>query len=193
LHSDENALILDSFAGSGTAGHAVLSLNKEDGGNRRFILVEVDPTTCREVTAERLRRVIEGYGDQEPLGGGFRYCTLGDPLFDETGAIRESVKFPELAAHVFFTETGSPLPKKATRKTPLLGVHDGRAVYLLFNGVLGDKRPQGGNVLTREVLAGLPPHDGPKVVYGESCRLGEARLRQESVTFKQVPYDIQVR
>lgn len=193
LASDQMALILDSFAGSGTTGHAVLAQNKSDGGSRRFILVEMDPKICREVTAERLKRVIEGYGDQAPLGSGFRYCTLGEPLFDETGAIRASVKFHELAAHVFFTETGSPIPKKATGKTPLLGVHNGVAVYLLFNGVLRDKRPQGGNVLTRDVLANLPAHDGPKVIYGESCRLGAARLRQESITFKQVPYDIQVR
>lgn len=186
-------LVLDSFSGSGTTAHAVLAQNKADGGNRRFILVEMDPKICREVTAERLKRVIEGYGGQEGLGGGFRYCTLGEPLFDERGAIRSSVKFSELAAHVFFTETGSPIPKKASGKTPLLGVHGGRGVYLLFNGILGDKRPQGGNVLTREVLASLPPHDGPKVIYGESCRLGEARLRQEAITFKQVPYDIQVR
>lgn len=193
LASDRNALFLDSFAGSGTTGHAVFAQNKADGGNRRFILVEMDPKICRNVTAERLKRVIEGYGDQPPLGGGFRYCTLGEPLFDETGTIRETVDFSELAAHVFFTETGSPIPQKASGKTPLLGVHTGRAVYLLFNGVLGDKRPQGGNVLTREVLAGFPPHDGPKVIYGESCRLGETRLRQENIIFKQVPYDVQVR
>ena len=191
--TDGADLVLDSFAGSGTTGHSVLKLNKADGGHRQFILVEMKPAIAREIAAERLKRVIDGYGGQEGLGSGFRYCTLGEPLFDESGAIRASVKFPELAAHVFFTETGSPIPKKASGKTPLLGVHGGRAVYLLFNGVLGDKRPQGGNVLTREVLAGLPPHDGPKVIYGESCRLGVTRLRQESITFKQVPYDIQVR
>jgi len=193
LMSGKNAMILDSFAGSGTTAHAVLAQNKADSGNRRFILVEMEPKICREVTAERIKRVIEGYGDQPPLGGGFRYCTLGEPLFDETGAIRETVKFSELAAHVFLMETGSPLPRKATGRTPLLGVYNRRAIYLLFNGVLGDKRPQGGNVLTREVLASLPHHDGPKVVYGESCRLGEMRLRQETIIFKQVPYDVQVR
>jgi len=189
-----DSLILDSFSGSGTTGHAVLQLNKEEkGSNRRFILIEMESTICREVTAERLRRVINGYGDQAPLGGGFRFCTLGEPLFNEMGTIRESVKFPELAAHIFFTETGSPIPRKVGGETPLLGVHAGRAIYLLFNGVLGDKRPQGGNVLTREVVAGLPPHDGPRVVYGESCRIGQTRLRQENITFKQVPYDVQVR
>lgn len=192
VSTNEIALVLDSFSGSGTTGHAVLAQNKADGGTRRFILVEMDPKICREVTAERLKRVIAGYADHEPLGGGFRYCTLGEPLFDETGAIRASVKFHELAAHVFFTETGSPIPKKATAKTPLLGFHDGKAVYLLFNGVLGDKRPQGGNVLTREVLGKLQPHDGPKVIYGDACRLGPERLRAEGISFKQLPYKLRV-
>lgn len=114
-------------------------------------------------------------------------------MFDETGNIATEVSFADLASHVFFTETGSPIPKRADGKTPLLGVHQGKAVYLLFNGVLGDKRPAGGNVLTAAVLASLPAHDGPKVVYGEGCRLGEARLKREGIAFKQVPYEIKVR
>lgn len=191
--SDQLSLILDSFSGSGSTGHAVLRMNKSDGGHRRFILVEMDHKICQEITAERLKRVIQGYGDQEPLGGGFRFCTLGEPLFDEKGAIRDSVKFSELSAHIFFTETGSPIPQEVLGQTPFIGVHGGKAVYLLFNGILGDKRPQCGNVLTREILALLPPHDGPKVIYGEACRLGENRLKQESITFKQIPYDVQVR
>lgn len=131
-------------------------------------------------------------GKTEPLGGGFRYCTLGEPLFDETGQINSSVRFTDLAAHVFFTETGVPIPQKASGRTPLLGIHESKAVYLLFNGVLGDRRPQGGNVLTADVLAGLPPHEGPRVVYGAGCRLGPERLRRAGVVFKQVPYGIRV-
>jgi DNA modification methylase len=73
---DPAAIVLDSFAGSGTTGHAVLELNKADGGNRQFILVEREAAICRKVTAERLRRVIEGRTNVRPLGGGFRYCTL---------------------------------------------------------------------------------------------------------------------
>lgn len=192
--------VLDSFCGSGTTGHAVLKCNQGMKEPLRFILIEIEETVAVNKARERLRRIVEGNtslngnaraGVTNPIG--FRFCTLGAPLFDEMGAIRESVKFPELAAHVFFTETGSPIPRKAGGETPLLGVHAGRAIYLLFNGVLGDKRPQGGNVLTREVLASLPPHDGPRVVYGESCRIGQARLRQENIIFKQVPYDVQVR
>lgn len=192
IATDKDSLILDSFAGSGTTGHAVLALNQSDGGNRRFILVEMDEKICRDVTAQRLTRVIDGYGDVAGLGGGYRFCTLGEPLFDELGQIREGVKFPDLAAHIFFTETGTPIPKRTNGKTPCIGVHDGRAVYLLFNGVLGDKRPNGGNVLTGDVLRRLPAHDGPKIIYGESCRLGADRLRREGVVFKQVPYEIKV-
>ena len=200
LATEKNSLVLDSFAGSGTTGHAVLAQNKVDGGNRRFITVEMDEGICRDVTAQRLNRVIEGYertnGKKtqkvDPLGGGFRFCKLGNPLFDETGNIAESVSFADLARHVFFTETGAPIPKQPRKNCPLLGTLDGKAVYLLFNGVLGDKRPNGGNVLTGKVLADLPEHDGPKVIYGEGCRLSPGRLKREGVVFRQVPYEIKV-
>ncbi len=192
ISTDKDSLILDSFGGSGTTGHAVLGLNKADGGNRRFILVELDQSICEKVTALRLTRAVDGYGDTPGLGGGYRYCTLGEPLFDELGQIRSSVKFSDLAAHIFFTETGAPIPQRATGRTPFLGVNDGKAVYLLFNGVLGDKRPEGGNVLTGEVLRQLPAHDGERIVYGSGCRLGQDRLRREGVHFKQVPYQIKV-
>ena len=200
IGSDSSSLILDSFTGSGTTGHAVLAMNKDDGGHRRFILVEMDEAICRSITAQRLKHAVEGYtagttSDKAPvegLGGGFRYCTLGEPLFDETGNIREHVKFPELAAHVFFTETGSPIPKQASGKTPFLDIYEGKAVYLLFNGVMGDKSVRGGNVLTNEILRRLPPHKGTKVVYGEGCRLGAARLKREGIVFRQIPYEVKV-
>ena len=200
IATNPDDLILDSFAGSGTTAHAVLAMNFRDGRNRRFVLVEMDDTICRSITGRRLKRVVEGYApraasEKAPatgLGGGFRYCSLGEPLFDEAGDIRENVNFPDLAAHIYFTETGTPIPKRATGKTPFLGVHDGKAVYLLFNGVLGDKSAKGGNVLTNEVLRHLPNHAGTKVVYGEGCRLGAARLKREGIVFRQIPYEIKV-
>src|SRR5665213_864192 len=186
-------IVLDSFAGSGTTGHAVLQLN-EDGNDRRFILIEMDQKISSEVTAERLKRVINGYGDTPGLSGGFRFCTLAEPLFDERGQINSNVKFSDLAHHVFFTETGEPMPKRPDKRTPLLGVHNGRAIYLLFNGILGDKQPQGGNVLTNDVLKILPQpnHDfaGARVIYGTACRLSANRLKREGVTFRQIPYEI---
>ena len=163
-----------------------------DMNNRRFILVEMEPTIAQPITAERLKRVINGYNDVEALGGGFQYCTLGPTLFDAEGHIRPEVTFDELARFVYFKETGTALPKRANGKTPLLGVHSGTAIYLLYNGILKDKSPGGGNALTRAVLAGLPPHSGPKVVYGTRCLLGEDRCRQEALTFRHIPTDLRV-
>jgi DNA modification methylase len=200
LATSPGDLILDSFAGSGTTGHAVLQLNQQNEaeGNRRFILVEIDAKIAADITAERVRRVAQGYtnakGEAVPgLGGGFTFARLGKPLFDEHGAIHADVTFAELAEFVFFRETGRPLPKsnRATR-TALLGTHDGRAVYLLFNGILADRSANGGNVLTGPVIFQLPPHDAPKVIYAAACRLGRARLESERITFKQTPYDLQI-
>jgi len=190
-------LVLDSFAGSGTTGHAVLNLNKQDSGSRRFILVEMEPKIARDITAERVRRVAEGYknakGEQvEGLGGGFRYCELGEPLFDEGGKIRETVSFSDLARHVYFAETGEPLPRGRVSKSPFLGECRGVGIYLLYNGILDDKSARGGNVLTRAVLATLPVFEGQKVIYCAGCLLGKDRLQAERILIRQTPYEIKV-
>jgi site-specific DNA-methyltransferase (adenine-specific)/adenine-specific DNA-methyltransferase len=160
-------------------------------------MVEVEEKVATDVTRERVRRVAEGYTNAKGetvagLGGGFRFCELGELLFDESGHIRETVKFGELARHVYFTETGEPLPRERVSNTPLLGVCRGVAVYLLFNGILGDKTSNGGNVLTRKVLAALPPFDGPKVIYCAGCLIGAERLAEEAITIRQTPYEIRV-
>jgi adenine-specific DNA-methyltransferase len=193
-------IVLDSFAGSGTTGHAVLKLNHADRGNRKFILVEMGKAICQQFTRERLSSVIDGYavGKKETkslvsgLGGGFRYCDLGDTLFNSEGQIRHTVTFKDLAHHVFFMATGEPLPDGSDFKTPLLGIASGTAVYLLYNGILGDKSVNGGNVLTRDILATLPAHEGTRIIYGSGCRIGPERLRSENITFRQVPYEVRV-
>lgn len=188
--------MLDSFAGSGTTGHAVVKQNADDGGHRRFILVEMDPTIAREVTSERVRRVAQGYtsakGERvEGLGGGFQYCQLSaEPLFTAEGQVREDVTFAQLAEFVWFVETGSGFSGKTN--SPLIGAHEGRAVYLLYNGILKDKSVTGGNVLTSAVLDILPMFDGPRVIYAAACRLGAARLAREGIVFKQTPYALDV-
>jgi site-specific DNA-methyltransferase (adenine-specific)/adenine-specific DNA-methyltransferase len=199
IATNSGDLVLDSFAGSGTTGHAVLKMNAANPQSepRRFILVEMEPTIAKTITAERVKRVAEGYtnakGEAVPgLGGGFRYCQLGEPLFDEAGQIRTTVKFSELARHVWFTETGEPLPRERVMNTPLLGVHRGTAIYLLYNGILGDKSAQGGNVLTRAILAELPAFDGPKVIYAAACLLGPDRLSACQITVRQTPKQIRV-
>ena len=203
IASDKDSIILDSFAGSGTTAHAVLKQNAEDGGNRRFILVEMDEGIARDVTAERVKRVAQGYtnGKGQPvegLGGGFQFCKLGKPLFDARGHISNEVRFAELARFVWFVETGMGLPAaRASRNaadtaSPLLGMHQGRAVYLLYNGILKDRSIDGGNVLTSLLLQHLPAHDGPKVVYAARCAIGAERLRKLGITFKQLPYHLRV-
>ena len=191
--------MLDSFAGSGSTGEAVLELNKEDDGNRKFILIELDEKISQAVTSVRLNRVIHGYqisksnGNleiKEGLGGSFRYCKLGQPLFNKFGNISESVKFKELARHIYFSETGNPLSEKAKLNTTKIGVYRGTAFYLLFNGILGDKSINGGNVLTSKVLSGLPIFNGPKIIFGEANRLGIEKLKKENIIFKQIPYEI---
>jgi len=193
-------LVLDSFGGSGTTAHGVMRVNaaNPDKAPRRFIMIEMEEKIAREVTAERVRRVAEGYknakGEEIPgLGGGFRFCELGEELFDGRGQIRESVKFADLARHVYFVETGEPLPRSRVPNTPLLGVHNGRAVCLLYNGILKDKSPQNGNALTHETLAHIKEACGECsriVVFGTSQRIAAARLKRERVTFKQIPYTL---
>ena len=196
------AIVLDSFMGSGTTGHAVLKLNHSDSGFRKFIGIqmpferngdqETDSNIARDVTAVRVSRAIDGYLDSagnliEGLGGGFQYCRLSkEPLFDATGAVREDVRFAQLAEFVWFAETGTGFVGKVN--SPLLGVHEGVAVYLLYNGILKDKSVDGGNVLTAPVLSHLPHHDGPKVIYAAASRLGGPRLQRERIVFKQTPY-----
>ena len=115
-------------------------------------------------------------------------------MFDADGGIHPAVRFKALAAYLWHFETGEPAAQAFDQ--PLLGIHNGTACYLLYNGILGDRRPQGGNVLTSAVLAHLDadfPHVGPRMIYGETTRLGEARLREAGITFKQIPYDIKAR
>jgi site-specific DNA-methyltransferase (adenine-specific)/adenine-specific DNA-methyltransferase len=186
-------IVLDSFAGSGTTGHSVLRLNKEDGGDRRFILVEMEENIAQDITAERLKRVINGYTWKDAkdkkqieagLGGGFRYCSLGETIFNPDGTINPAIKFKDLARHIYFTETRNPWPGKA--KGPFIGEFDGVSYYLFFNGV------EGGNGFGRAELALLPKDHAPKVVYADKTRLGPAALAAGGLTFKHIPYEIKV-
>jgi adenine-specific DNA-methyltransferase len=201
-------LVLDSFLGSGTTAAVAHKMG------RRYIGIEMGEHAVTHCVP-RLQKVVAGEqgGISQEVGwqggGGFRFYRLGETIFDEHGAINPAVKFAALAAHVWFSETHTPLPPAPPSSLPpnspvlgiwgeleggpLLGIHHETAYYLLYNGILGDKRPEAGNVLTARVLEALPPHPGPKVIYGELTTLNAERLKQESITFKQVPYDIKAR
>lgn len=190
IATEKDDLVIDSFLGSGTTSAVAHKMG------RRHIGIEMGDhakTHCQP----RLKKVIDGEqgGISESVnwagGGGFKFYQLGKSIFDVEGRINPHVKFQNLAAHIWFYETKSAIPKKP--RGPFLGIHGGTAYYLLYNGVLGDKRPQGGNVLTTKVLASLKAHDGPRIIYGESTLLGPARLSKEEIIFKQTPYDIKAR
>ncbi len=166
---------------------------------RRYIGIEMGEhaeTHC----IPRLQKVIAG--EQGGIstavswqgGGGFRYYTLADPVFLADGSINPAVRFPALAAYLWHFDTEQAASQ--TFDSPFLGEQNGKAYYLLYNGILGDRTPQGGNVLTAAVLAHLlkvHPHLGPKVIYGVMTRLGTKRLTAENIEFKQIPYDVRVR
>jgi len=189
LATNPGDLVLDSFLGSGTTAAVAHKMG------RRWIGIEMGEHALTHCLP-RMRKVVEGEqgGISEAVGwqggGGFRLLQLGAPLFDADGEIDAEVRFADLAAFIWMRETGTALAEPAPA-TPKLGVHDGTAYYLLFNGILGDRRPEGGNVLTSAVLAALRAscwHDGPKLIYGEACRLGAARLAAEGIVFKQLPH-----
>jgi adenine-specific DNA-methyltransferase len=195
LHIATNAgdLVLDSFLGSSTTAAVAHKMG------RCWIGIEMGEhaeTHC----LPRLQKVIEGEqgGISQAVnwqgGGGFRFLRLGEPMFHADGSIHPAVRFATLASFVWMQETG--LAASGPWNVPKLGEREGRAIYLLFNGILGDKRPQSGNVLTQEVLAAIKqicPFEGEKIIYGEACRLGEKRLAAEGITFKHIPYDVKAR
>ena len=187
-------LVLDSFLGSGTTAAVAHKMG------RRYIGIEMGDHAVSHCVP-RLNKVIDGEqgGISKSVdwqgGGGFRFYRLGPPVFDEEGHIRSDISFSVLAAHVYFSETGHPW--RGNSASPFLGLHDGRAYALLYNGILGDR----GNVLTRATLAVVRQEiahkdanfSGPLTIYGEQSRLTPATLDREDIVFKQTPYDIKAR
>jgi len=191
LATQEGDLVLDSFLGSGTTAAVAHKMN------RRYIGIELGEhakTHC----AVRLQKVIEGEqgGISKAVnwqgGGGFRFYTLGAELFSADGKINPEVKFTDLAAYLWFFETRTPYQGKGD--SPLLGVHNNTAIYLLYNGILKDKTATGGNVLSATLLRHLPAiHDKPdvkKVVYALGCRLSAATLAAQNIHYRHIPYQV---
>ena len=187
-------IILDSFLGSGTTAAVAHKMG------RRWIGVEMGDHAVTHC-APRLNKVIDGEqgGVSESVGweggGSFSFYRLGEAVFDAEGRINPAIAFAPLAAHIWFSETGSPMAGAAD--SLFLGVHDGRGYALLYNGILGDKRPDGGNVLIRKTLTlireAATGFTGPITVYGEASRIGAAGMKDAGITFKQTPYDVKAR
>ena len=190
LASNEGDLVLDTFLGSGTTCAVAQKMD------RRYIGIEMGEHAITHCVP-RMKAVIDGEqgGISKAVnwngGGGYTFYDLGETIFDENGNINKEVDFKTLASHVWFSETKTPLSN--FEKSPLLGIHNGVAYYLLFNGILGDKKPDGGNVLTQKVLDTLPAFEGKIVIYGEATRMNAEKLKANNIVFKQTPYDIKAR
>ncbi len=185
--TEPNDIILDSFAGSGTTAHAVLNLNKQDNGNRRFIMIEM-MDYADSITAERVKRVIRGYGEGSKAvpgtGGGFSYYELGEPLLDEDGLLNETVGLDKIRAYVWFTETRAPFqPPLADAHPDFLGHHAGCDYYFHY-------KPGQATALTLDYLNTLTQEAQRYVIYADTCALGEDEMLRHGLTFRKIPRDI---
>lgn len=196
LATNPNDLVLDSFLGSGTTAAVAHKMG------RRYIGIEMGNHAITHCVP-RLKAVIDGEqgGISKSVnwqgGGCFRFYKLGNEVFDADGCINDGISFEDLSAHIWFTETKTPFNKPAEKST-FLGIKDKVAYALLYNGILKDKRVDGGNVLTNKTLKVIlddmqnAPYD-KLVIYGESSRISQPRLKSLNIEFKQTPYDIKAR
>ena len=178
-------IILDSFAGSGTTAHAVLNMNKADGGHRKFILVEM-MDYADSITAERVKRVIRGYGEGknavEGTGGNFSFYDLGEPLL-HGDVLNENVGVEKIREYVYFTDTKASLPESHPDEPYFMGVHIGSAYYFYYE-------KQAVTTLNREFLHTVKTKADAYVIYADLCTLSEAELEKYHITFKKIPRDI---
>ena len=178
-------IILDSFAGSGTTAHAVLSMNKADGGHRKFILVEM-MDYADSITAERVKRVIRGYGEGknavEGTVGNFSFYDLGEPLM-HGDVLNENVGVEKIREYVYFTDTKASLPESHPDEPYFMGVHIGSAYYFYYE-------KQAVTTLNREFLHTVKTKADSYVIYADLCTLSETELEKYHITFKKIPRDI---
>jgi adenine-specific DNA-methyltransferase len=182
--SENDSIILDSFAGSGTTAHAVLNLNKRDGGNRKFILIEM-MEYAETITAERVKRVINGYGEGSKAvagtDGDFSYYSLGERVFDDQGNLNEALSVDEIREYVAWSER---LPGAESSDNPYwLGAKDQTGYYFFYE-------PTRATVLNLDFLATLTRQTESYLIYADTCLLDEEFMRRHTIRFKKIPRDI---
>jgi adenine-specific DNA-methyltransferase len=191
LATDKDSIILDSFAGSGTTAHAVLNLNKQDGGNRKFILVEMEEY-AETITAERVKRVIKGYGDKEVTGGSFDYYKLGQPMFDPDGNLNEAVGTEKIRSYIWYTETKTTLSEAGFSK--LQNEQDVDSAYFLGKhndtGYYFNYEPDEVTTLDHAFLSTIKTKAEQYVIYADNCLLTKAFMVKHHIIFKKIPRDI---
>ena len=183
---NEDALILDSFAGSGTTAHAVLNMNKADGGHRKFILIEM-MDYADSITAERVKRVIKGYGEGknaiEGTGGDFTFYDLGEALLLGNGNLNENVSVDKIREYVYYMETKEPMTTVSNGNPYFMGNSHSAAYYFYYekNAI---------TTLDHEFLATIPERADSYIIYADLCTIPAEELAKYSITFKKIPRDI---
>lgn len=184
ISTNKNSIILDSFAGSGTTAHAVLNLNKQDGGNRKFILVEMEEY-ANTITAERVKRVINGYGEGtkavEGTGGDFTFYELGKPLFKADKMLNEDVPLPKILEYVWYTETKELF--KPQEENYLLGTKQDTAYYFYYER-------ESLTTLDESYLRSLKTKASQYIIYADLCLLDQKLMDKYHIVFKKIPRDI---
>lgn len=181
----KDSLILDSFAGSGTTAHAVLNMNKADGGNRKFILIEM-MDYADSITAERVKRVIQGYGEDKKAvpgtGGSFSYYELGKPLMNGDN-LNEEVGLDKIREYIWYTETKADFREPDTDKPYYLGSSKHTAYYFFY-------KPDKVCVLNHEFLSTITVKQDNYVIYADRCAISAEDLQKFGIIFKKIPRDI---
>lgn len=190
IASNKDSIILDSFAGSGTTAHAVLNMNKKDGGNRRFVVCEM-MDYADTITAERVKRVINGYGEGsktvEGTGGSFDFYELGETIFDPvTGYLNDNADTEQIRRYVWYSETKTPYEKPNKDENPyLLGHYQQNNYYFYY---IKDES----TCLNWDFLNTLTEKDKAElyIIYADRCVLTEEEMIKYNIRFKQIPRDI---
>ncbi len=186
LIDNKNALVLDSFGGSGTTAHAVLNLNKKDGGNRKFILVEM-MDYADTITAERVKRVINGYGKNDKavagIPGDFSFYELGQPLFKDDKNLNEEVPEEEIRKYVYYMETKKPLDTDRADNPYLLSKNNDTAYYFYY-------KKDEITTLNHEFLSTINTKATEYIIYADKCVLAQEVMEKFNIVFKKIPRDI---
>ncbi len=187
IAADENSIILDSFAGSGTTAHAVLNMNKADGGNRRFILIEMEDY-ADSITSERVKRVIHGYGEGksavEGTGGNFCFYELGERLILENGALNPDMDIQNIRNYIWYTETKKSLPDIELDDNKYFLAVDGDVAYYFCY------EKDTVTALDRSFLRTVRTKAENYIIYADQCAISDKELQKHNITFKKIPRDI---
>ena len=185
--TNDGDIILDSFAGSGTTAHAVLNRNGLDGYNRRFILIEME-NYADSITAERVKRVINGYGEGknavQGTGGNFSFYDLGDTLLLPDGNLNENVGEAKIRDYIWYTETKEPMMDSVSTDEPYcLGTSRDTAYYFYY-------KKDEITTLDYDFLSTVQTKAAGYIIYADLCTISDEELKKWNITFKKIPRDI---